>query len=175
MNRKTFLLLIVMIGLIISSPACGLAGSAASSAPTLPIDPITISDDLTSIDLCKAIPQEDIETVMGVKLVQAPTRFTYRNAEGTSGCFYEGPTDSDRERHFGYVVLTPLDVYDNQPLFQNADVSGIGDEAYFNNGSDARQLWVKIDNKVAFVIAFGDVAKEAGAKAIAELMVAAIK
>ena len=172
MSRKTFLLL-MMIGIIISSPAC--AGSAVSSEPKTPIAPITISDDLTSIDLCKAIPQEDIETVMGVKLVEAPTRFTYRNAEGTSGCFYKGPTDSDRERHFGYVILTPLEVYDNQPLFQNVDVSGIGDEAYFNKGSDARQLWVKIDNKVAFVIAFGDVAKEAGAKAIAELMVAAIK
>ena len=65
--------------------------------------------------------------------------------------------------------------YDNQPLYLNTDVSGLGDDAYFNNGADARQLWVKIDNKVAFVVAFGDVEKEAGAKAIATLLLAAIK
>ena len=171
MNQKTFLLLMMVIGLIISSSACGLS----SPEPPASIAPITIGDDLTSIDLCQAIPQEDIETVMGVKLTEPPTRYTLRNAEGTSGCFYKGPTDSDRELHFGYVILTPLDVYDNQTRYQAADVSGIGDEAYFTNGSDARQLWVKIDNKVAFVVAFGDVASEKGAQAIAKLMVAAIK
>jgi len=170
-NQKTFLLL-MMIGIVISSAACA---ASASPGPKTPIAPIIISDDLPSIDLCQAIPQEDIETVMGVALVEAPTRFTYRSAEGTSGCFYDGPTDADRVRHFGYVILTPLEVYDNQTLFQNVGISGIGGEAYFNNGSDARQLWVKINNKVAFVVAFGDVAKEEGAKAIAELMVAAIK
>jgi len=171
MYHKTFLLLMMVIGPIISLSACGLS----SPEPTVAIAPITIGDDLTSIDLCQAIPQEDIETVMRVKLVQAPTRYTLRNVEGTSGCFYKGPTDADRETHFGYVILMPLDVYDNQTRYQAVDVSDIGDEAYFNNGSDARQLWVKLDNKVAFVVGFGDVAKEAGAEAIAKLMVAAIK
>ena len=171
MNQKTFLLLMVGIGLIISSSACGLS----APEPTASNAPITIGDDLTSIDLCQAIPQEDIEIVMGVKLTEPPTRYTLRNAEGTSGCFYKGPTDSDRELHFGYVILTPLDVYDNQLLFQNVDVSGIGDGAYFNRGSDTRQLWVKIKDKVAFVVAFGDVPNEEGAKAIAKLMVDAIQ
>jgi hypothetical protein len=173
MNQKTFLLLVVILGLFTSLSAC--AGTGVSSEPTAPIDPITISEDLTSIDLCQAIPQEDIEAVMRVQLVEPPTRYTLRNTEGSSGCYYEGPTDSDRERHFGYVVLTPLEVYDNQTLNQNVDVSGIGDAAYFNKGGDARQLWVKLDNKVAFVVGFGDVAKEEGAKAIAKLLVEAIK
>ena len=173
MSRKTFILLVVVIGLIVSLSAC--AGSSVSSEPKGPIAQITISADLTSIDLCKAISQADIEAVMRVKLAEPPTRYTLRNAVGTSGCYYEGPTDSDRERHFGYVILTPLEVYDNQALNQNVEVSGIGDEAYFNKGGDARQLWVKVDNKVAFVVAFGDVAKEEGAKAIARLLVEAIR
>jgi hypothetical protein len=63
MKQKTFLLLVVIIGLVASLSAC--AGAGASSAPTAPMDPITISDDLTSIDLCQAIPQEAIEAVMG--------------------------------------------------------------------------------------------------------------
>lgn len=141
----------------------------------MPIAPITIGEDLTAIDVCGAIPQEDIETVMGVKLIQAPTRYTLRNADGTSGCFYKAQTDSDREQHFGYVIITPLDVYDSHQRFEAVDVSGIGDAAHFTSGSDARQLWVKIDNKVAFVVAFGDVAREDGAKAIATLMLQAIK
>lgn len=172
MNRKLFLLPLIF-GIIFFSVAC--AGPGASSEPTVPLEPITITDDLTTIDVCQAIPQEDIETVMGVKLVEPPTRYTLRNTDGTSGCYYEGPTDSDRERHFGYVILTPLEVYDSQTLNQNEDVTGIGDAAYFNKGGDARQLWVKLNDKVAFVIGFGDVAKEAGARALASLLVEAIK
>ncbi|HLF73654.1 MAG TPA: hypothetical protein VI524_04880 [Anaerolineales bacterium] len=171
MHPKTPFVLILSLVIVIASPAC----TPVSAEPALPIAPISLGEDLTAIDVCEAIPQENIETVMGVKLVEAPTRYSYSGADGTSGCYYEGPTDSDRERHFGYVILTPPEMYDNQTLFQNEEVSGIGDGAYFNRGSDARQLWVKIDDKVAFVIAFGDVAKEEGAKAIARLMVEAIK
>jgi hypothetical protein len=171
MKQKSISFYVVMIGLIISSSACG-----TSAGPTTPIAPITIGEELSSIDLCAAIPQEDIETVMQVKLTEDPLRYKFNNAEGTSGCFYEGPTtDYTKEKHYGYVILTPLDVYDNQLLFQNADVSGIGDAAYFNRGTDTRQLWVKINNKVAFVVAFGDVPDEEGAKAIAKLMVDAIQ
>jgi hypothetical protein len=173
MNPRSFFIFMLSVVFIVSSSAC--AGAGVSAEPQGPIDPITINGDLSSIDLCQAIPHADIETVMRVKLVEAPTRYTLRNAEGTSGCYYEGPTDSDRERHFGYVILTPLEVYENQPLNQKEDVPGIGDGAYFNKGGDARQLWVKLDNKVAFVIGFGDVAKDEGAQSLARLLVAAIQ
>ena len=156
--------------------ACGLFGSSSSySEPKASIAPITIGSDLTAIDLCQAIPREDIEAVMGRKLVSAPENFQYYDTPGTSGCSYDAGKDASGEAHFGYVVLTSLSEYDNQPLYKKTDVSGIGDEAYFNNGADARQLWVKIDNKVAFVVAFGDVPIEDGAKAIAKLLATAIK
>jgi hypothetical protein len=74
MKQKTFLLLVVVIGLVASLSVC--AGAGASSAPTAPMDPITISDDLTSIDLCQAIPQEVIEAAMGMQLVE-PTNSLY--------------------------------------------------------------------------------------------------
>jgi len=51
----------------------------------------------------------------------------------------------------------------------------MGVSAYLNNGADARQLWVRVDDKVAFVVAFGDVPNEEGAKAIARLVLAAIR
>ena len=174
MNPKAFLLLVSMIGIVFALPAC--AAPDVSSEPTEPISPITIGDDLTSVDVCAAIPPEDIEAVMLVKLAKAPKPYTYRYTEGTSGCYYEGSYDNTTpDVQFAYVVLTPLEAYDNQTLYQNEEVSGIGDQAYFNGTSDKRELWVKLDNKVAFVVAFGDIPKEEGAKAIAKLMVEAIQ
>ena len=153
--------------------ACG--SSNSPSQPEATIAPIVIGDDLTTIDLCALIPPEDIEAVMGRELVADPEPFAYYDEAESSGCSYSAGKDSDGEAHFGYVVLTPVTVFDNQPLYLDTPVTGLGDEAYFNNGADARQLWVRLDNKVAFVVAFGDVPNEEGARAIAELIAAAIQ
>ena len=147
-----------------------------ASAPLslLPIAPITIGQDLTAMDLCQAIPREDIEAVLGRGLAKAPERFDFYGTPGASGCMYDGEKDPDGEAHYGYVVLTPVAEFDNQPLYLNVDVTGLGDQAYFNNGGDTRQLWVRIGDKVAVVVAFGDIANEDYERAIAELVVAAI-
>ncbi len=176
MNRIRYLhTFLPLTFLMLAGLACGVSNSA-TSAPEAPVAPITIGSDLSQIDVCQAIPQEDIEAVMGRKLAGAPQPFEYYDTSGeTSGCSYQADKDSDGEAHFGYVVLTPIEIYNNQPLYENVDVSGIGDSAYFNNGADARQLWVRIDDKVAFVVAFGDIPREEGAKALASLIVAAIK
>ena len=165
---KTLLLFIA----ILVPLGCG--QTAKFSEPKQPIAPIAIGADLTAIDLCQAIPQEDIQAAMGYKLDGAPQRFNYYDTAGASGCEYFAKEDADGA-HFGYVVLTPVEEYGNQPLYKNASVSGIGAEAYFNNGADARQLWVKVNDRVAFVVAFGDQPNEAGAQAIAKLVVAAIQ
>ncbi len=99
----------------------------ARSEPKAAVAPITIGSDLAVIDLCAAIPKEDIEAVMGRKLINAPKHFEFYDTAGTSGCSYDGGKDSDGEAHYGYVVLTPLDVYDKQPLYKNVSVRGIGD------------------------------------------------
>ena len=170
LNRilRTLLLFIAVIAPL----GCGQA--AKFSEPKLPVPPIAIGADLTATDLCRTIPREDIEAAMGYKLDRAPERFNYYDTAGASGCEYSAKEDADGA-HFGYVVLTPAQEYGNQPLYKNANVSGIGAEAYFNNGADARQLWVKVNNRVAFVVAFGDKPNEAGAQAIAKLVAAAIK
>lgn len=168
MNRIHLAYIFALIG---ASLACG--GGSVPQEPTLPIEPIVIND-ITQIDLCAAIPQEDIEAVMGRELSKAPERFSYYETGDSSGCWYEAAKDADGEAHFGYVVLTPLAEFNNQPLYLEKNVEGIGDEAYFNNGADARQLWVRIGDQVAFVVAFGDVENEQGAMAIARLLVAAI-
>ncbi len=153
--------------------ACG--QHASQKEPKAPVAPITMTGGLQKIDVCSAIPREDIEAVMDRKLVSAPQHFEYYDAPGTSGCWYDAGKDASKEAHFGYVVFTSVDVYNSQPLYKNVAVNGIGVSAYLNNGADARQLWVQVDDKVAFVVAFGDVPNEAGAKAIAKLVLAAIR
>jgi hypothetical protein len=159
---------LISIGLL----SCG--ETSSPSDPKAPVAPIAIGGDLSKIDVCGAIPKEDIEAVMGRKLAKAPARFEYYDSGGTCGCWYEAAKDKDGEAHFGYVVLTPVSAYNEQPLYKKTDVTGLGAAAYFNNGADARQLWVKINDKVAMVVAFGDVPKEAGARAIAELVLPAL-
>lgn len=175
MNKHPRLFSFSLTAFLLASLACGFSNSATTSKPTEPIASITIGDDLTKIDVCAAIPQADMEAVMDRKLVSGPQHFEYYDAQGASGCMYDAGKDPNGTAHFGYVVLTPIGVYNEQPLYQNVTVSGIGDEAYFNNGADARQLWVRVDDKVAFVVAFGDQPNEDGEKAIAQLLVAVIK
>jgi hypothetical protein len=165
---------IVLLALGVSILACGPA--SAPPAFTGTINPITLTDDLTQIDVCAAIPKEAVEAAMGRTLSAAPSKFEYYDTVGSSGCWYEAAKDSSGEAHFGYVVFTPPSAYDEQPLYQEQDVSGIGDEAYFNNGADARQLWVRVGGgRAALVVAFGDVPREDQLKTLATLIVAALQ
>ena len=174
MNRPGYCYPIALATLLtLAALACGQLGS--TSEPKAAVAPITLSSDLTTIDVCRAIPQEDMEAVMGRKLSGAPQHFEYYDTPGASGCWYDGGKEANGEAHYGYVVLTPLDAYNSQPLYQNVGVNGIGESAYFNNGADTRQLWVKVNEAVAIVVAMGDRADEEGEKAIARLVVAAIK
>jgi hypothetical protein len=155
--------------------ALGCASGESVSEPRAPLAPIAIGSDLTAVDVCRAIPGEEIEAVTGRELVAEPERFEYYDTPGTRGCSYDAGKDGSGNAYFGYVALTPIDAYENQPLYKNVDVDGIGQSAYFNNGADARQLWVKVDDRVALVVAFGDEPKEEAAKALARRIVAAIE
>ncbi len=178
-QSSRFGLVTAVLLLFFASAACGLPAAAikptAASLPQAPIAPIDISGDLTKIDLCQAVPKEDIQAVMGRPLITSPKSFNYYDTPGVGGCTYDSGKDSTGEAHFGYIAFTPASVYSSQPLYQNTAVSGFGVEAYFNNGADARQLWVKVNDTTAFVVAFGDVPNETGARAIAKLVLAEIK
>jgi hypothetical protein len=160
---------------VAGTPAAGQPAPTSVPLALTPIAPFAIGEDLTGIDLCQAIPREDVEAVLGRALAKNPERFDFYGTSGASGCSYEGAKDADGEAHYGYVALMPVAEFDNQPLYLNVDVTGLGDQAYFNNGGDTRQLWVRIGDKVAVVVAFGDIANEGYERAIAELMVAAIQ
>ena len=173
-QMKIFTRLFLISSAMLLTLACGLLSTSSPSSPKAAVAPIHIGGDLTAIDICQAIPKEDIEAVMGRKLASAPVRAGYYDTPGTNGCAYDAGTDASGNACFGYVVLTPIEEYNSQPLYKNVDVKDLGVEAYFNNGADARQLWVKINDSVAFVVAFGDRPNETGALAIAKLVAAAI-
>jgi hypothetical protein len=158
-----------------STPAPGQPTATSAPLTLAPIARITLGSDLTAVDLCQAIPQANIEAIMGRKLARAPQPTVYDDTPGQSGCAYEAAKDPDGEAHYGYVVLTPVEVYASQPLYLDVPVSGLGAEAYFNNGADTRQLWVRIDDRAAFVVAFGDVANEDYEQALARLLLEAIQ
>jgi hypothetical protein len=172
-KNPTLKLSLLIALLIFISLACARSGESAKPKATLA--PIAIGSDLSQVDLCCAIPKEDMEVVMERKLASQPERFTYYDTPGTSGCTYDAGKDASGNAYFGYVALTSGSVYDEQPLYKNVDVSGIGAAAYFYNGPDARQLWVKVNDTLALVVAFGDSPNEERAKVIARLVLDAIQ
>jgi len=172
MISKTWFLVAVLVGILsLASLACGLADP---NAPKQPVAPIRLGGGLASLDVCQAIPREDIEAVMGRKLTSSPEAWNYE-INGANGCSYDGGKDAGGNAYFGYVIFTPLEAYNSQPLYKDKAVTDLGREAYFNNGADARQLWVKVNDNTALVVAFGDRPNENGALAIAKLVLAAIQ
>src|SRR5215472_17434134 len=85
--------------------SCGQVSS--TSAPTVPVASIAISSDLSNVDVCHAIPKEDIEAFIGRKLVKTQP-FEYYDTSGSGGCWYEATKGKDGEAHFGYVAFTPV-------------------------------------------------------------------
>ena len=165
-----------VVALAAAALACGpLGDGGAAPAISGTVAPMTISSDLTQIDVCAAVPASIMEGAIGRKLAGQPTKFDFYGAAGASGCMFDGGKDANQQAYYGYVVLTPVGAYDDQPLYQNKDVSGIGDEAYLNNGADTRQLWVRFKNKVAFVVGIGDVGPDETLITVGKLVAAAIK
>jgi hypothetical protein len=138
------------------------------------MNPLTVGDDLSATDLCAAVPTAAVEDAMGKKAVAAPTRTRWANSAATSGCAWDAGK-SGAEARFAYLILVPASEVDAQPKVMPADVAGLGKAAFFTNGADARQLWVKATDKTGFVVALGDVPREDGCKKLAQMFVSALK
>lgn len=171
-GAKAHLIILLLIVLVLA--ACGAAAQPTPQS-SASVAPIALNSDLKNVDVCKAIPRQIMEAALGSNLVSAPEPFAYYDAPGSSGCTYDAGKNKSGDARFAYVVLTPPEIYNQQPLYKNQAVSGIGDAAYFNNGADARQLWVKVGPKAALVVAIGDVPNEPALKSIAQQVVAAIQ
>jgi hypothetical protein len=167
------LLLVTLLAAV--ALACGGPAALTPSAPVAPVGPLQLTDDLTQLDICAAVPREDIEAVLGRRLSGAPRPTTFDDNPNEAGCAYDAGSDAEGNANFAYVVFTPVEVYDSQPLADDEAVAGLGEAAYFNNGADARHLWVKVNDSAAFVVAFGDRPREGGSIALARLILDAVQ
>jgi hypothetical protein len=142
-----------------------------SVVPVAHITPIPGSLDVTTIDVCKAIPSALVEQLLGRKLQSAPEPFQYYDTDVSSGCQWSAGKDSSGEAYFAYAALLPVKDWNPSkvPL-----VGGIADEAYYLNGPDARQLWVLANGKAIIVVGIGDRPNEDGLKQLAAQVIAAL-
>jgi hypothetical protein len=126
---------------------------------------------VTKIDVCKAIPQEEIVKVLGRKLEGHPKPFHFNEARTYSGCEWSAGKDSSKNAYFAYAVIAPVKDYVTNKA-SATPVAGLGDEAYTTNGADAQQLWVLINGKAAVMVAIGDRPNPDGAKKLVSYLIA---
>src|SRR5258708_13473 len=94
------------LGLLTLAVLIALANTACeklATEPKTPVAPISISRNLAQIDVCQAIPKEDMEAIIGRKLVSEPKRFEYYDTKGPSGCSYDAGKASAKPAYFSYV------------------------------------------------------------------------
>jgi hypothetical protein len=127
--------------------------------------PVGVSD-LASMDMCQAVPGEFVSGVMGRSLASDPQPF--EDDYLGKGCQYDGGSDSTAA-YFAYVSLAPIASFEDshQNGFKVVDVPELGVQAFTVNAADAEQLWVKLSEDMALVVAIGDVPNPDGARQIA--------
>ena len=80
------------------------------------------------------------------------------------------PDRTARRLIFAYISRAPITSFNDshQTGYLVKDILDLGVQAFQVNGADAEQLWVKIADDTALVIAIGDVPNPDGAKKIAK-------
>jgi hypothetical protein len=126
-----------------AAPATGVPTDVMSAEATATILVGQGGIDLTSVDPCKLLTQEDVKSAMG----DVPYRPKPLGQDAYhTACSYVEPTlEVDSPRLF--VSLDPTDLWDLHPSEAEA-VSGIGDAAYSVDYSGWRTLSVLLRNKV---------------------------
>lgn len=118
-------------------------------------------------NMCDVLPARIIEAALKVKLVSAPERYSFANDGKNSGCTYDGGKNASGDAVFAYAAIVSTQEFSSNRKGKTDAVPGLGEDAYFVNGADARQLWVLVGNGRAAVIAIGDRPNETAARAIA--------
>jgi len=147
----------------------------AAGSPAKLITPKPGTFDLKAFDACKAVPASVAERILGRPLSGQPEKFSFNNKGTDAGCTFDAGKDAEKNAYFAYVVAAPVEDYVANRSPKAEFVQGLGDEAYFVNGADARQLWVLIDGKAAVMAAIGDRPNESGARELAAELIRSIK
>ena len=147
------------------------ASTSATATPASKVTPVAGNIDLSKMNVCKAIPQDEVVKILGRKLEGNPKPFHFDNAQTDSGCEWSAGKDSSKNAYFAYAVIAPVKDYVTNKA-SATPVAGLGDEAYTTNGADAQQLWVLINGKAAVMVAIGDRPNPDGAKKLIPFLIA---
>ncbi len=127
----------------------------AVASPAISAQGVVNLGDLGAADLCRAVTAGEVEALLSKPAVAEGKRFSYDGTAASSGCQWDGGK-SGREAVFAYAALVPAATMRREPAVSRRPVSGLGREAFLNNGADARQLWVLINDQQALLVARGD-------------------
>jgi hypothetical protein len=150
------------------------AAAQSQSEATVTLVEVRPGMDVSMLKVCELLPAVEVEKVLGRKLVKTPEGFSLNGANTDAGCSYSAGKDSANNAYFAYAVVAPTSDYAANRPVQPELVPGLGDEAFFINGPDARQLWVLLNGKAAIMVAIGDAPDEAGTRALATTLIAAV-
>lgn len=150
------------------------APEAATPQPAVSFVEVKPGMDVSKLNVCDLLPAAEVEKALGRKLVSAPHPFSLNGANTDSACSYDAGQDSSGSAYFAYAVVAPTEDYAANRSSRPELITGLGDEAFFINGPDARQLWVLLNGRAAVMVAIGEKPNEAGAKALASILLAAV-
>lgn len=124
---------------------------------------------LPGIDLCQAMSAAMIEKLLLSKPLKPGQTFNFDGTENSPGCQWDGGKLRG-ETAFAYVAVVPIALMRKEPAVARKAVTALGKAAFFNNGADARALWVQIDDRYALLLARGDRPNESGLLEVARAM-----
>jgi hypothetical protein len=150
------------------------APEVATPQPAVSLVEVKPGMDVSALNVCDLLPAAEVEKALGRKLVSAPQPFSFNGANTDSACSYDAGKDGSGNAYYAYAVVAPTEDYAANRPDRLEPVAGLGDEAFFVNGPDARQLWVLLNGRAAVMVAIGEKPNEAGAKALASILLTAI-
>ena len=125
-------------------------------------------------DLCSLLPKELLEPLFGQAIQGAPQSF--EDDYLGKGCSYDFGEENGAA-YFAYFSIAPLSSFTDSKTngSQVTEQAYLPGEAFSVNAADAQQLWVKLDENRAVVIAIGDRPKPELALQLAFLLVPLIQ
>lgn len=125
-------------------------------------------------DLCSLLPKELLEPLFGQAIQGDPQSF--EDDYLGKGCSYDFGEENGAA-YFAYFSIAPISSFTDSKTngSQVTEQAYLPGEAFSVNAADAQQLWVKLDENRAVVIAIGDRPKPELALQLAFLLVPLIQ
>ncbi len=161
MKKTSPTLLLILIALSFVQSGCGGSppvSTQASSEEASSVGALDLPDFSTwsAAQVCQELSSEVVADALGRKLVNEPQPFDDPTTLGI-GCAYDAGSDG-QQAYFAYLSLAPGSSYEQtqQAGSEEIKVDDFGLEAFRLYGADAEQLWIKLSDEAALVVAIGD-------------------